>query len=567
MSDARQELEIAAVSAYRRVLSVISPVGTVQLLSWANQYFLQTVTDPNDCDFQVFVLSFFNRLVRSSSYCPRRNGIITPKTEKVLIDALESYYERFVRIRDMQYSLQPDSVILPSVIHPGDIQSMSSFFVSELEPYSVIIRNTLGVSARNIVSAFASMASTMTDPRRQFKTSGMMILPQMGLGSAFAPLACGQLCGEGAFDPVRGNLSRASYTEKPLLRLDGVYYCFAPQLVFPYLVSVIRNAVCSSSPEAQSLWNAIGAVSQVARETSEPEPVASEEEVPAPDESVPATDDEQYDVPDEEEIPDFEPEEPEEDIESDENDEPTEEPEPQPYDFLNTPEEPQEPQPEEEEVPESVQPSLFKEIVLRDGVEYIIDSPMEESPEPLISDEVIRKLSQPEPEPEPEPEPPEATEPVGEAEPGEIGRLMLSRIRSNAASSYTVSSYLDRFDEEAQQALEEKLEQIFFASAASDSAKFLTLADGGISVCVVGKGRCDSLRMMEIENSIAAVMLVNERITWNAFIITPTDTPEHFCVQMSTIKKDGFTSRRWKLVQQLGWKLYLQRKKQDGDGQ
>jgi hypothetical protein len=49
--DARSELEFDANHWLRKLGSLISSVGTSSLLFWGNKYYLDSLTDENDCDF------------------------------------------------------------------------------------------------------------------------------------------------------------------------------------------------------------------------------------------------------------------------------------------------------------------------------------------------------------------------------------------------------------------------------------------------------------------------------------------------------------------------------------
>ncbi|MDD4006530.1 MAG: hypothetical protein PHO44_00980, partial [Sphaerochaetaceae bacterium] len=219
---------------------------------------------------------------------------------------------------------------------------------------------------------------------------------------------------------------------------------------------------------------------------------------------------------------------------------------------------------EEEAVPESVQPSLFGDIVVSDGKETIVSSPVEaDKPDSASKIDVLKEAVMDEIENE---KPQEASEvlpmapiKLGQKQAG-AGAAILERAEVEAGSSPVVSTYLSALSAEEKADLQKKIDDAVAANIADGKDKMFSISEQALSFCVVSAAQ-DSFARMEMENSIAAVMLVNEKTAWNAFVIKPLGEEQGFGLKLVPIRKAEFQPRRWRLVQQLGWKLYMQMKK------
>ena len=131
---------------------------------------------------------------------------------------------------------------------------------------------------------------------------------------------------------------------------------------------------------------------------------------------------------------------------------------------------------------------------------------------------------------------------------------IMRRIGIESRPSILMSSWFDRLSKEESVEISFKIEAAIEANSKDGKEKMFSISSQAVSFCIVNPNQ-DSLARMEMENSIAAVMLVNERTSWNAFVIKSDEE-----IKLVSIKKADFQPRRWKLVQQMGWRLYLQTK-------
>lgn len=570
--DARGELGFEAGHWYRKLASQISSISTADLLFWGNSYYLESLEDENDCDFQVFIVYFLSNFVRSGSYFPRKSGIITERVEKSLLELFSRYYSPVRKMRDIEMHVGR-MAYLPAVIHSADIYSMGGYFKRELAPYRSLVQSAVGCTPEAIVDCFSALASAALDKRHPLKRSSLMVLPEMNIGRAFLGLAAARM-GEGPeFRHMESNWTDTRFYLSPLLRLDGSWFCFAPQLVFPHVLKLVRSVVRSAGDEIASQWDEIEGAA--AKPDMVPSATAEEEETGVPD------------LPKERPMEDG--------IYSDDDyesrrwvdDDLDEEPEDYPVDaseefdeFAGVSDEMQEPdiysvidaqemdlqeRREAEENAddvcddESIQPSLFKDIVVNDGEETLVDSSV--IPEKTgggtsnidaLNEAVINEIESAS----------EKADADFSEDIGDIGEILFSMACTKAGGSLAAGIYLESLGAERKAELKSKLKQACMSYLADGKDKLFSVVDGGMSFCVVAPGG-DSLKQMELENGIAAVMLVNERIMWNAFIITPSEGGRKLDMKLLVIRKDGFNPRRWKLVQQLGWKLYLQKRKSD----
>lgn len=606
--DARGELDFEAGHWYRKLVSQISSISTADLLFWGNSYYLESLEDENDCDFQVFIVYFLSNFVRSGSYFPRKSGIITEKVERSLLELFSRYYSPVRKMRDIEMHVGR-MTYLPAVIHSADIYSMGGYFKRELEPYRSLVHGAVGCTPDAIVDCFSALASAALDKRHPLKRSSLMVLPEMNIGMAFLRLAAARM-GEGPeFRHMESNWTDTRFYLSPILRLDGSWFCFAPQLVFPHVLKLVRSVVRSTGDEIASQWDEI---EEAAAKPDMGPSAMSMDDKAAMDEPAanrPGSDGYEADGGEGEEpgIPDLpkgQPLEipdlpkgrsPEDDIYSDDDyesrmwtdDDLDEEPEDYPEDaseefdeFAGISEEKQEPdiysvidaqemalqeKREAEESAdyecddESIQPSLFKDIVVSDGEETFVDSPVipEKTGSGTSNIDALNEAVMNEIESASEKEGTDLHEDIGD-----IGEILFSMACTKAGGSLAASAYFESLRAERKAELKSTLKQACMSYLADGKDKMFSVVDGGMSFCVVAPGG-DYLKQMELENGIAAVMLVNERTMWNAFIITPSDGGKKFDMKLLAIRKDGFNPRRWKRVQQLGWKLYLQMRKSD----
>lgn len=657
LSDARNELEYEADFWQRKLSSQISAIGTSSVLFWGNSYYLRTMRDENLCDFQIFIVSFLNTFVRSESYSPRRNGLVTDKVESCLIDSFSSYYRSVMRLRDMHEHLDSDSVYLSAVIHSDDIAAMSSFFSKELSPYRSLVDSAVASNLDALIERFAVLAANSLGRNGVVKPSSFMISSGKGISDLFLSLASSKVCGNPPLNGCSFNWAKPLFSASPILKLDGSCFCFAPQIVFPQLIDVVRTAVSRSGSQYALEWR------QINHSMTEPVPDDSEaSKVTVAGEVNLQTDDDLDDPPLDypedasEEFDHFRPQMEESEVFSD--------PEPRTDDA-----EISEPLSNDED-DELMQPSLFDEDdSFSDETEFAEDdaSDEENDDEDGLYDEIedesdskddseyesevetadlyddieeetdrIDKVSQDDEEdneasteeqPEPEsdekkedivsvqhevPEAPnlgivvesseentesekddldsdteetdlliedddssndleeksnlqptlEALEPLvdepcmlqdGESSEKTCSKIM-RRIGIESRPSILMSSWFDRLSKEESVEISFKIEAAIEANSKDGKEKMFSISSQAVSFCIVNPNQ-DSLARMEMENSIAAVMLVNERTSWNAFVIKSDEE-----IKLVSIKKADFQPRRWKLVQQMGWRLYLQTK-------
>lgn len=657
--DARGELDFEAGHWYRKLVSQISSISTADLLFWGNSYYLESLEDENDCDFQVFIVYFLSNFVRSGSYFPRKSGIITEKVERSLLELFSRYYSPVRKMRDIEMHVGR-MTYLPAVIHSADIYSMGGYFKRELAPYRSLVQSAVGCTPEAIVDCFSALASAALDKRRPLKRSSLMVLPDMNIGRAFLGLAAARMAEGPEFRHMESNWTDTRFYLSPLLRLDGNWFCFAPQLVFPHVLKLVRSVVRLAGDEIASQWDEIeraaakpdmvpSAMSMDVKAEVIGNPASTDSRVASPENHASAMDEptanrpgsdvsgadggegEETGVPDPSEefamavpvsqkeltavepdllrelteeapdspeaqpleTPDFPKERPlEDDIYSDDDyesrtwadDDLDEEPEDYPEDaseefdeFAGVSDEIQEPDiysvidaqemdlQEKREAEEnadvggddeSIQPSLFKDIVVNDGEETLVDSAV--IPEKAgsgtsnidaLNEAVINEIES-------------ASEKADADFSEDIGETLFSMACTKAGGSLAASTYLESLGSERKAELKSKLKQACMSYLADGRDKMFSVVDGCMSFCVVALGG-DYLKQMELENGIAAVMLVNERTMWNAFIITPSGGGKKLDMKLLVIRKDSFNPRRWKLVQQLGWKLYLQKRKSD----
>ncbi|MGX8679665.1 MAG: hypothetical protein ACQGQO_11240 [Sphaerochaetaceae bacterium] len=623
--DARSELEFDANHWLRKLGSLISSVGTSSLLFWGNKYYLDSLTDENDCDFQLFIITILNAYVRSSSYFPRKNGLVTDKTEAVLLDAFARYYSSVRKLREIEQSLDDSSVHIPAVIHSDDIASMADFFRSELSPFASLMEGSVGCGPDAVVDAFSALASNSLNRKVPLKLSSLMIRPEMNIPRLFLEMTSSRLSEGPALNDSSFCWAEQLFPIRPVLKLDGSWFCFAPQVAFPQLLKMVKSAVGEADDDGVAAWREVEHYQEMTKmakrddayygnpydeEPDYPEPEEPEEE---PDYPEPEEPEEEPDYPEPEE-PDEEPEEPDDDelaqesiFSDDDEPEDSDDDEPgvgsklndgldeDPYDYSqeeseefddyshdgkdDEPEqediysildeeqekaEEKEEAEEEEAVPESVQPSLFGDIVVSDGKETIVSSPVEaDKPDSASKIDVLKEAVMDEIENE---KPQEASEvlpmapiKLGQKQAG-AGAAILERAEVEAGSSPVVSTYLSALSAEEKADLQKKIDDAVAANIADGKDKMFSISEQALSFCVVSAAQ-DSFARMEMENSIAAVMLVNEKTAWNAFVIKPLGEEQGFGLKLVPIRKAEFQPRRWRLVQQLGWKLYMQMKK------
>lgn len=600
--DARGELDFEAGHWYRKLVSQISSISTADLLFWGNSYYLESLEDENDCDFQVFIVYFLSNFIRSGSYFPRKSGIITEKVEKSLLELFSRYYSPVRKMRDIEMHVGR-MAYLPAVIHSADMYSMGGYFKRELAPYRSLVQSAVGCTPEAIVDCFSTLAAAALDRMHPLKRSSLMVLPEMNIGRGFLRLAAARM-GEGPeFKPMESNWTDTGFYLSPLLRLDGSWFCFAPQLVFPHVLKLVRSVVRSAGDEIALQWD------EIEEAAAKPDMVPSTMSMDDKAANRPGSDGYEADGGEGEEpgIPDLPKRQPmgipdlpkgqppEDDIYSDDDyesrmwtdDDLDEEPEDYPEDaseefdeFAGISEEKQEPdiysvidaqemalqekREAEESVDyecddESIQPSLFKDIVVSDGEETLVDSPLipEKTGSGTSNIDALNEAVMNEIESASEKEGADLHEDIGD-----IGEILFSMACTKAGGSLAASTYFESLRAERKAELKSTLKQACMSYLADGKDKMFSVVDGGMSFCVVAPGG-DYLKQMELENGIAAVMLVNERTMWNAFIITPSDGGKKFDMKLLAIRKDGFNPRRWKRVQQLGWKLYLQMRKSD----
>lgn len=665
--DARGELEFEASMAFRKLSSLISSFSTFEVLLWANTYYHDSLKDENDCDFQLFILCFLNHFVRSSSYTPRRNGIVTGKCSQMLLESFRKYYEIVFRIRNMYQSLDETSVHISAVVHSDDINAFSDYYKKELQPFDDLICSSLGCSSVEIVDSFALLARNSLDRSQPLRRSSLMIRPPMKLPRLFRELAAARLSSGPQLTSSAFNWAIPTFPLKPVLKLDGADYCFGAQVVFPYLLRMVKSIVCSLDEDSRLQWQAVEILAEAQKhigqmppaednvsDAFEPVPEEAVEEdaisvedpaagdFPESDEGLPAEE-----VPAEEDAPEEGPDETGEMTEEDPeiwqesvsapvlperpavirsrlddglDEDPEDYPDDEPVDFEEEPEEsePEESEPEEYadepepewegegedfEVPESIQPSLFKDIVIENGEETIVESSLAHVQEETVNnfsllDEAVKaeaeKAAADKVQAEMETEPGNAEartadavdtppaeivpEPVAAAEvpapvlspvpltldenAPSIGSKVLQKVVSVCGTSIVLSSYFKNLEAGVKEDLEHTLEEAITANSLDGKDKMFSIKASGLTFCVVDS-RQDALSRMEMENNIAAVMLVNEKTSWNAVVIKSADREKIFDVQLVPVNKEQFPLRRWKAVQQLGWKLYMQMKAQE----
>ena len=599
--DARSELEFDANHWLRKLGSLISSVGTSSLLFWGNKYYLDSLTDENDCDFQLFIITFLNAYVRSSSYFPRKNGLVTDKTEAVLLDAFARYYSSVRKLREIEQSLDDSSVHIPAVIHSDDIASMADFFRSELSPFASLMEGSVGCGPDAVVDAFSALASNSLNRKVPLKLSSLMIRPEMNIPRLFLEMTSSRLSEGPALNDSSFCWAEQLFPIRPVLKLDGSWFCFAPQVAFPQLLKMVKSAVSEADDDGAAAWREVEHYQEMTKmakrddayygnpydeEPDYPEPEEPDEEPEEPDddelaqESIFSDDDEPEDSDDDEpgvgsKLNDGLDEDPydysqEESEEFDDYSHDGKDDEPEQEDIYSILDEEQEKAEEKEEaeeeeaVPESVQPSLFGDIVVSDGKETIVSSPVEaDKPDSASKIDVLKEAVMDEIENE---KPQEASEvlpmapiKLGQKQAG-AGAAILERAEVEAGSSPVVSTYLSALSAEEKADLQKKIDDAVAANIADGKDKMFSISEQALSFCVVSAAQ-DSFARMEMENSIAAVMLVNEKTAWNAFVIKPLGEEQGFGLKLVPIRKAEFQPRRWRLVQQLGWKLYMQMKK------
>ncbi|MDD2232335.1 MAG: hypothetical protein PHS20_05505 [Sphaerochaetaceae bacterium] len=611
--DARSELEFDANHWLRKLGSLISSVGTSSLLFWGNKYYLDSLTDENDCDFQLFIITFLNAYVRSSSYFPRKNGLVTDKTEAVLLDAFARYYSSVRKLREIEQSLDDSSVHIPAVIHSDDIASMADFFRSELSPFASLMEGSVGCGPDAVVDAFSALASNSLNRKVPLKLSSLMIRPEMNIPRLFLEMTSSRLSEGPALNDSSFCWAEQLFPIRPVLKLDGSWFCFAPQVAFPQLLKMVKSAVSEADDDGAAAWREVEHYQEMTKMAKRDDAYYGNPYDEEPDYPEPEEPDEEPDYPEPEE-PDEEPEEPDDDelaqesiFSDDDEPEDSDDDEPgvgsklndgldeDPYDYSqeeseefddyshdgkdDEPEqediysildeeqekaEEKEEAEEEEAVPESVQPSLFGDIVVSDGKETIVSSPVEaDKPDSASKIDVLKEAVMDEIENE---KPQEASEvlpmapiKLGQKQAG-AGAAILERAEVEAGSSPVVSTYLSALSAEEKADLQKKIDDAVAANIADGKDKMFSISEQALSFCVVSAAQ-DSFARMEMENSIAAVMLVNEKTAWNAFVIKPLGEEQGFGLKLVPIRKAEFQPRRWRLVQQLGWKLYMQMKK------